>query len=162
MPNDPAKPLNELLDGRTIVMLMTMIGDDHSSRPLTCIEVDGDRLTFLVDRTADWAEAIASGAVTAVHATVADEKENTYVALNATATVTQDRREIGRLWNPFAGVYFDGPDDPSIGVLHLDVADGEYWDGPSGRIGAAIGLLRAKVTGDPDQSGDRGEVATGQ
>ena len=59
MPNDdPAKRLDDLLGGHTIAMLMTMIGDDHSSRPLTVAESSGDRLSFLVDRTVPWATSI--------------------------------------------------------------------------------------------------------
>ena len=56
----PAKALSELFDGGTTVMLMTMIGSDHSSRPMTVAGVDGDRLSFLVDTTADWYAAVAS------------------------------------------------------------------------------------------------------
>ncbi|CAN5848931.1 MAG: pyridoxamine 5'-phosphate oxidase family protein [Ilumatobacteraceae bacterium] len=160
MPNDAPKPLADLVDARTIVMLMTMVGAEHSSRPLTCLKVDDDRLSFLVDRSADWVGAIADGTAV-VHATVADGRENTYVAMNGGATVTQDSAEIDELWNPVAGIYFDGgKEDPNVAVLHLDVDDGEYWDGPSGRIGAAVGLLRAKLSGDPTKSGDRGEIAT--
>ena len=159
MSNDTPKPLSELVDARTIVMLMTMVGTEHSSRPLTCLGVDGDRLSFLVDRSTDWVGAIADGAAV-VHATVADGRENTYAAMNGAATVVQDHAEIDRLWNPVAGIYFDGQEDPNVAVLHLEVDQGEYWDGPSGRIGAAVGLLRAKLSGDPTKSGDKGEIRT--
>ena len=159
MSNEAPRPLDDLIDGRTVVMLMTMIGPEHSSRPLTCLEVDGDRLSFLVDRSTAWAAAIADGTAT-VHFTVADGPGNTYLAMNGTASVTDDREAIDRMWNPVAGIYFDGQDDPNLAALHFEVEDGEYWDGPSGRIGAAVGLLRAKLTGDPTKSGDRGEIAT--
>ncbi|MGI9051402.1 MAG: pyridoxamine 5'-phosphate oxidase family protein [Ilumatobacteraceae bacterium] len=159
MSYDAPKPLDELIDDRTFVMLMTMIGAEHSSRPLTCLSVDGDRLSFLVDRSTDWATAIADGTAT-VHATVADGPGNTFLAMNGTASLVGDREDIDRLWNPVAGIYFDGQDDPNVAVLHFEVEDGEYWDGPSGRIGAALGLLRAKVTGDPTKPGDRGQIAT--
>ena len=33
--NDPAKALDELVADGTVMMLMTMIGTEHSSRPLT-------------------------------------------------------------------------------------------------------------------------------
>ena len=64
------------------------------------------------------------------------------------------------MWNPVAGIYFDGQEDPNVAVLPLEVDRGEYWDGPSGRIGAAVGLLRAKLSGDPTKSGDKGEIRT--
>lgn len=161
MPNDaPAKTLDDLLDGYTIVMLMTMIGEDHSSRPLTVAEASGDRLSFLIDRTVPWAAAIADGNAV-VHATVADGKANTYLSLDGAASVTADRAEVERLWSAAAGAFFDGKDDPSVGVLRFDVTDGEYWDGPSGKLGAAIAVVKAALTDDPDKAGEHGDIATG-
>ena len=160
MANDAAKPLSDLVDGGTIVMLMTMIGSDHTSRPLSVAEVAGDRLGFLVDATTEWATAIREGTA-AVHATVCDVRKNHYLSLDGSASLTLDREEVDRLWNPAAGAYFDGKDDPAVGVLRFEVDGGEYWDAPSGRIGSAFAALKAAVTGDPDAAGDQGPVATG-
>ena len=156
---DAPKPLSELLERPFFVMLMTMIGDEHSSRPLTCIELDGDRLSFLIDHTTDWARAVADGRAV-VHATVADERHNTWLAMNGDASVVQDRAEIERLWNPGASAYFQDQNDPSLAVLRLDVSDGEYWDGPSGRIGMAIHMLKAKLSDHPEEVGEQGSIQT--
>jgi len=150
--------MRALLDGRTIAMLMTMIGDEHSSRPLTCVDVDGSRMSFLVDASTDWAIAVARGSAVA-HLTVADERDNVYVALNGAATIIADRGEIDRLWNPDAGAFFSGKDDPNVAVLHFDATEGEYWDGPSGMIGAAISTIKVAVTGSAEAAGARGDVA---
>ncbi|CAN5884137.1 hypothetical protein BH24ACT6_BH24ACT6_09650 [soil metagenome] len=75
---DGAQALDDLLDAPVIVMLMTMIGDEHSSRPLTCVAVHEECLDFLVDQETEWAQAIAAGTAR-VHVTVADERHNTYV-----------------------------------------------------------------------------------
>lgn len=158
MSNDTSKTLDELLEDHTIAMLMTMIGDRHSSRPLTCAGIDESRMSFLVDASTEWATAVASGSAVA-HLTVADERHNVYVALNGVATVTTDRAEIDRLWNPAAGAFFAGEDDPNLAVLHFDATDGEYWDGPSGMIGAAVSVIRVAVTGSPEAAGGRGDVA---
>jgi general stress protein 26 len=152
----PTKRLDELVEGGTIAMLMTMIGRRHSSRPLTMAAVDAHRISFLVDRTADWVEAIDEPD-TIVHVSVADVRGNVYLSLNGAAAVVPDRAEIERLWNPGAAAFFDGKDDPAVAVLRFDVTDGEYWDSPSGRIGSAIAMLKAAVTGDP--AGDRGTIA---
>lgn len=155
---DPTKTLDELLDGRTVAMLMTMIGEEHSSRPLTVAGVEGGRLSFLVDRTTQWATAIADGgAVT--HLTVADARANTYLALNGSASIVADREEVERLWSPAVGAFFEGNDDPDAAVLRFDVHDGEYWDGPSGRIGSTLAVVKAALTDDPGDAGDHGAVA---
>ena len=157
---DPAQPLTDLVDGGTIVMLMTMIGEEHSSRPLTVAAVDGSRLEFLVDATTDWATAIRAGTAT-VHASISDTRANTYLSLDGTASMTLDADDIDRLWNAAASAYFDGPDDPALGVLRFEVAGGEYWDSPGGRIGTAIALVRAKLSDDPGAAGQHGAVVTG-
>jgi general stress protein 26 len=153
----PTKDLSDLVDGGTIAMLMTMIGDEHTSRPLTVAGVDGGRVSFLVDRTTDWATAI--GASTPVHLSVSDVRSNTYLSLQGRAEVTPDASEVERLWNPAAAAFFDGEDDPAVGVLHFDVGGGEYWDSPGGRLGSAIAVVKAAVTGDP--AGEHGDVTPG-
>jgi general stress protein 26 len=155
---DPTKDLSELVDGGTIVMLMTMIDGDHSSRPLTVAGVQGGRIEILVDRTADWAQTIGR-AGTVVHVSVADVRKNVYLSLNGSASISTDKADIERLWNPGGAAFFEGKDDPVIGVLRFDVADGEYWDSPSGRLGSAVALLKAAVGGD-DAAGDHGRVGT--
>lgn len=75
-----AKPLSELFDGGDTVMLMTMVGHEHTSRPMTIAGVDGDRLTMLVDSTAAWYGAVASG-VAVVHVTLSNVRHNDYAAL---------------------------------------------------------------------------------
>lgn len=157
MTNEPGKPLSELFDGGDTVMLTTMIGDEHTSRPMTIADVDGDRLSMLVDTTASWYLAVASGTAV-VHVTLSDVRHNDYAALNGTATVTAERAEIDRLWNPGASAFFDSKDDPNLAVLHFDVSDGEYWTAPSGRIGSLIAMARAAVAGD-DASGEQGPIA---
>lgn len=45
--------LSELLNGdRHVVMVMTMIGDTQTARPVTCLEVHDEQLSFLVGRSA--------------------------------------------------------------------------------------------------------------
>jgi general stress protein 26 len=152
----PTKSLTDLLDGGDVVMLMTMIGPTHSSRPLTVAGVDGRRISMLVDRTVDWAVAIGDPG-TVVHIAASDQRSNVYLSLNGTASVVPDRTEVERLWNPAAAAFFDGKTDPAAAVLHFDVADGEFWDAPSGRIGSAVAVLKAAVTGNP--AGDHGTVS---
>ncbi len=156
---DPTKDLSDLVDGGTILMLMTMIGSEHTSRPLTVAGVQGGRIEVLVDRTVDWAQAIGNPG-TVVHVSVADVRKNVYLSLNGTASITTDKAQIDRLWNPGGAAFFDGKDDPVIGVLRFDVTSGEYWDSPSGRLGSAVAFLRAAVSGD-EAAGDHGSVSTG-
>jgi general stress protein 26 len=157
MTDDPAKHLADLFDGGDTVMLMTMIDMDHSSRPMTVARVEAGRLSFLVDATADWYAPVQSG--TAVcHITLSDVRHNEFAALNGRAHTTRDRQDIEALWNVGASAYFEGKDDPNIAVMHFDVTEGQYWDGPSGRLGSLLAMAKAKVSG-AEAAGEHGSIA---
>jgi general stress protein 26 len=156
--DDAALPLTELVpEGMTVAMVMTMIGRTHTSRPVTVADCRDGRLSFLVSRGTDWVSSIA-GREALVHVTIADDRATRYLSLNGTAIVVADADEAERLWSPAARAWFDGPDDPDLGVLHFDVTSGHYWDGPGGRVGRAVALVRAALTGDGDQIGTSGPV----
>lgn len=155
------KHLADLLTGdTTIAMLMTMIDGRHRARPLTCIEVDGDVLSFLVDREVDWVEAIAEGRATTL-VTVADSGSNTYLSLEGHASVIVEPAELHRLWTPVASAWFDDADDPRLAVLAFTATSGEWWDGPGNLVSKSIAMLRAFVMADDGPLGHHGGIATG-
>jgi hypothetical protein len=45
-----------------------------------------------------------------------------------------------------------------VRVLQIEVTEGQWWDGPSGRLGQAVGLLRAAINEDPSLAGDHGVI----
>ena len=141
----PTRTLDQALDGHRFAMVTTTSGGDMTSRPLTLLEHEGSALRFLVSRSAPWAGDLMGGSP--VNASFAAPDDSSYVSLSGRGTLSQDRALIDRLWNPAAGVYFDGKDDPDIAVLEVDVDGGEWWDGPSSKVGQAIDMLITKVTG---------------
>jgi len=154
------RTIEELLaPGRSIAMVMTMVGDAHTSRPVTVVEVLGDRLSFLVSRDVEWVDEIAHGRAV-VHVSVSDTEHNTYLSLEGTGSVIVDQAERERLWTPVAKGWFTGPDDPALAVLRFDVTGGQWWDGPSGHVRRGLALLRAAVTGNGADAGASGSVAT--
>jgi general stress protein 26 len=148
--------LDDLVAPGSVVMVMTMIEGRHSSRPVTVAEVDRTHLRFLVDGSADWMRAISEGRAE-VHVSLSDNRKNTYASLNGKVRTTVDRSLIERLWSAPAEAFFDGPTDPNLAVLVLEVEEGSYWDAPSGRLGQAIALLKAAL-GRPSDAGDHGAV----
>ncbi len=154
-----SKNLTEALSGLRFAMVATADpseGGTRKSRPLTMADHDDATLSFLVGVDADWVAGLeTTGSPTTV--TISDPGKNTYVALQGSARTRDDRARVEDLWNIGAGAYFDGKDDPSVRVLEVAVDYGEFWDGPSGRIGAALTLAKAAAGGS---SGDQGDVVT--
>lgn len=155
----PVRPLTDLLQRELqVAMVTTMVGREHTSRPVASAEIQDHRISFLVNRRAAWVEAVAAAAAI-VHVTFADDAHSLYVSLNGTAHADSDNTEIVRLWTPAAQAWFDGPNDPDLAVVHFDVTDGEYWDGPNGVVGRVVATLRAALSGSGDDLGTQGRVA---
>ena len=143
---DTDRTLSDVLGGLRFAMVATADGTGTwRARPLALAHLDGDVLSFLVSVEADWVEALElTGSPTTV--TFSDPGTNTYVAVHGSARTVEDRARIAAMWNPGAAAYFDGPEDPQVRILDVDVAYGEYWDGPHGRVGALL-QLAAKALG---------------
>jgi general stress protein 26 len=141
----PVRDLGEVLDGFRFAMVATVVDGTITSRPLTLLEQEGPTLRFLVAASAPWVQAFGTGAT--VHAAFADTADETYVAVEGIGRITDDRDTIDRLWNPAASAFFEGPDDPEVRALEVVATGGEWWDGPSSRIGQAFSLLRTKLGG---------------
>ena len=157
MVDDNTRTLDDVLDGLRFAMVTTESPGGLSSRPLTLMEQEGGTLRFLVSQSADWVQDVAD-----VQVSFADPQANTYVALTGTASLSLDRALLERLWTPMAKAFFDGPGDPDLGALEVQVRGGEWWDGPSGRIGQGIAMLRAAVTHDEGNAGSSGAVSPGR
>ncbi len=156
---DIDKTLDDALDGLRFAMVATADpknGGTWKSRPLTMAEQDGGTLRFLVATSADWVDGLEI-APSPTTVTFSDPGKNTYVALQGSARTTNDRAKIAELWNVGAASYFDGKDDPTVRVLEVGVEYGEFWDGPHGRLGAAIAMAKAALGKD---SGEKGDVRT--
>lgn len=150
--------IDEAIEGHRFAMVAAAsAGGAIDSRPLTLLEHDGATLRFLVARSAPWVAEVGDGAP--VNAAFADPERNAYTSLSGRSRLRTDRDLVERLWNPVAGVYFDGKDDPDIAVLEIEVTGGEWWDGPSSKVGQAVDMLKAKVTGSHG-AGEHGDVTT--
>ena len=151
------KPLHELLEPGSTLMVGTNEGDRLEFRPLTVARAQGARVEILLDTSEGWAGALRDG--DALSVTMSDNRNNTWLWFSGTAAVLTDPQLIDELWNPMAAVYFDdGRNSPDIAVLVIDAEDGRYWSSPSGRVGSLISMIKAKVKG-PQQSGDHGDIA---
>lgn len=147
----------ELLDAGDVVMVTTRDGASTlSARPLTVAEVQGPTVRFLVDRNAPWVHAVRNGGPLNVTAT--DGGHNVWASLSGAGTLLEDRVLVQRLWSKPAGAYFDGPDDPAIAVLQLDVRDGEHWSAPGGGAVGRLVSLAASAVGKGERVNEHGPV----
>lgn len=87
--------------------------------------------------------------------TFAEPSDHKYVTLKGKASVSKDRGKVHELWNEMYKAWFpDGPDDPSISVLRVDISDGDYWEASSSGLVFYAKYALAAATG--------GQVVVGQ
>ncbi len=89
----------------------------------------------------------------------ADPKNQNYVSVTGKTDVIADRAKVKELWTEIYRTWFpNGPEDPNIVLLRVEIEHAEYWDTPSSVMVHAYGYLKAVTTGKPAKPGEVGEV----
>lgn len=87
-------------------------------------------------------------------------KSNDYVSVSGAAQVRRDPAMIHKHWSRFVDAWFpEGPDGPEVGMICVRPEAGEYWDGESSSVLAALKMLRASATDETPDLGEHGAVA---
>lgn len=158
---DAIATLADLIADHHVAMLTT-IDDDGTpwSRPMGLqdpSEFDGTLYFFSRDDSEKLAHIERNPKASVAFAKPSDQE---YVTMAGTAAVENDRQKIRDLWSPSVKAWFpDGPDDPAIRLIRVDVDRAEYWDSPASVVVHAIGLAKAALTGEPaDDLGENEKV----
>lgn len=137
-------------------MFTTWDGERQRSRPLSARpDRKEGRIYFLVDESGAKDEQIARFPKVAL--AFADVRAHDYVAITGTASVSNDRAKIKKLWSRADEAWWDSADDPGIRLLTVDPDDAELWKGPN-RLIAGAKMLAAAVTGAKVEFGENRKV----
>jgi general stress protein 26 len=95
----------------------------------------------------------------AVLLTYAAPDKNRYVAISGNARVERNPAKAKELWNVHAKAWFpEGPEDPTLTLIRVEVTSAEYWDGPS-MTSYLFSMVKAMATGTRAQTtGEHGTV----
>ncbi len=148
------KKIEDLVKDIRVAMLVTMNEEGHArSRPMWTQEAPFDgTLWFLTSRGCRKVQEIEGNP--RVNIGYASPSSESYVSVSGRAEVLNDRARIKEFWSPMLKAWFDGPEDPEIRVLRVDVEDAEYWDTPGGKVGSLISLAKRVLSGDNDSIDD--------
>lgn len=109
-------------------MLATIAEDGHlHGRPMAIIDVDSDAhaIWFMTLLENESCAEIARDPRAMV--TLQDDKA--YVQWSGRANLVDDPAKVAQLFSPALKLWFpDGPGDPEIVLVRVDVEIGEYWD----------------------------------
>lgn len=140
--------------------MLTTVDEDGSlrSRPMWTLgdDFDGSLWFFTADDAPKAAELERNPQVGLSYA--APDKD-LYVSVSGRATLVHDKARIGKLWNIFAEAWFpDGPDDPHIALLRIDVDHAQYWEDKKPKVLQLAEVVISLVRDVPPKSGEMGRV----
>ena len=131
-------------------------GNAHS-RPMAAIKHEGDKLWFFArDDSRKISELRHDPRVLVDYA---DGSDQNYVSIVGRVQIRRDPSLVHELWSEPLRTWFpEGPDDPHITLIEVDVDSAEYWDSPSSAMVHAYGYVKARLTGEPPNPGDVARV----
>lgn len=142
--------LAELISDIRVAMLTTFPpGKRPHARPMYTQKLDTENfdgtLWFMTDaESVKVAELIANPQVLITYAA---PTKNRFVVVTGTARSEWNPEVAHELWNIHAKAWYpDGPDDPHLALIRVQVESAEYWDGPS-QSSYFLNLLTAVVRG---------------
>jgi len=150
------KKLKEMIKDIDLCMLTTVDeSNDLHSRPMSLnsdVDENGD-LWFFTSSNSHKAGEIER--TPNVNVSFIDTRKQHYVSISGMAELVRDKQKIKELWKPVLKAWFpDGPDQPDVALLKVNVRKAEYWDGPSSTIAQAISFVSAIVTGKQVELGE--------
>ncbi|MGM0584927.1 MAG: pyridoxamine 5'-phosphate oxidase family protein [Pseudomonadota bacterium] len=85
--------------------------------------------------------------------------KNDYVSISGRARITTDRALVDRHWSRFVEAWFpEGPGGADVGMIRVQAERGEYWEGTSSSVLAALKMLRASARDETPELGRRGKT----
>ncbi|MFD1256706.1 pyridoxamine 5'-phosphate oxidase family protein [Mucilaginibacter terrae] len=151
--------LRGLIDKSKTAMLTTFTVDNgFHSRPMATAQLDVEgSLWFFTNEFSSKVVEISHD--NKVSVTYTNATASTYISINGTAAIVDDRAKMQELWDPFIEAFFkDGIDDPKLTLLRVDMTQAEYWDGSANGLGLAFKWLKSVITGTKFEPGEHDKV----
>jgi general stress protein 26 len=87
-----------------------------------------------------------------------DAKASAWLSITARGEVRRDHAKAAEIWKSTDNVWWQGPDDPNVCVLHVRPLTAELWDGPASKAVAAFEFIKSRLTGAEPNLGENRKV----
>jgi general stress protein 26 len=130
--------------GRIRAGMLGVGGSENRMRPMThFFDEEEAVIRFLTSRKTELAAEVGQGSV--AHYCVVDDRDGYYAWLSGTVSPSEDAGMVDELWNPVAGAWFDGRDDPDILLLSMPLREAEVWSSTDSALHFGIEIARANL-----------------
>jgi len=158
--DEGVRKVASLIKGIKFAMLATTNYEGHiHTRPMTTQQATFDgTLWFFTTRNAPFRQDV--DAHPEVNLAYVDIPGNAYVSVCGQAAFIDDHAKAEELWNPSLKAWFpEGVNDPNLIMLKVDVHSAHYWDAPSSSMVQLMGMVKASLTGERYNAGEKGKVS---
>jgi general stress protein 26 len=159
--HEQREKVRELIkDVQTAVLVTHGDGEKLRGRPMVAagLDPDGKTLWFFSASGTEKTEEIQRN--NRVLLSYSDPSNQNYVSISGTARVVRDVAKQKALWSEYMKTWFpNGPEDPKITLIAVEMTGAEYWDSPSSTLLHAYGYVKAAVTGSPPKAGENERVS---
>lgn len=140
----PAELLWEKL-GEVHAGMLGIEGSGQHMQPMAHhLDREGRRLWFFTKRDTDLYQALTAGAT--AHFTIVSKAQDFHACMAGTLVERHDRAKLDELWNPNVAAWFDGPDDPDLKMLALELRDAALWSSTSSSLAYLWETAKANVS----------------
>ncbi len=156
------KEFRKILHAFDTAMLVTQEPDGHlRARPMYIADAtdEGD-LWFVTQNDTEKTRDVSQNPQCAVVV----QGDGRYLSLSGRASVLTDPQRVRTLWRETWRAWFPrGPEDPKLGLIHVEAFEAEYWDQTGARglrfaFRAAKAMLKRERLRDEGGAGTHGRV----
>lgn len=127
------------------VMMTTAADGKLVSHPMVPQQVTDDAdVWFFISLTGGHAEALRAGSQ--VNLSVAEA--GSWLSVAADVEFVENRAKIDELWNKDVEGWFEGKDDPAVGLIRANSDSAQFWGLPGGKMSAIARIVKSRVSGD--------------
>jgi len=155
---DKAKVFDLVKDIKMAMLATISPNGKMHARPMAAVQKDFDGALWFMTREhslkVDEIEARPDVLLAFSH-----PAQQRYVSITGRARVVHDRAKIHELWTEADRVWFpNGPDDPELALLAVEVEQAEYWDAHSSSMVIAYNYLQGRLSGEAPDMGENKRV----
>ena len=140
--------LGSMIKDIKMAMLTTADPDGQMrSRPMASLSHDFDgRIYFFTREHSGKVDSIQQDQH--VNLAYSDPNDQKYVSVVGRASLSKDRAQMEKFWNPAMKAWFpEGLEDPEITLIEVAVESAELWDSPPNKVVRLVGMAEALITG---------------
>lgn len=137
--------VNKLRDARWVMLTTAAADGKLVSHPMVPQEVTDDAdVWFFVSLNGGQAEALQTSPQ--VNLSVAET--GSWLSVTAEVEFLDDRAKVDELWNKEVEGWFEGKDDPAIGLIRANSESAQFWGLPGGKMSALARIVKSRFSDD--------------